>query len=227
MPYGPRGIYRLIPSLTWQCDEQVASALARVGARAGDDARIVDLGAGGRRISRNTVAVDFVAGPDTDVVGDVQRLPFLDGSVDLVFATGLFEHVADERAVIAEIRRVLRTGGLVHVEIPFLEAYHEDPIDVRRLTADGLDRAMRDAGFRTLGRGGHIGPTIALVSLAARWWALWFEGDGRLSKALSFAAFTAASVVLWPFKFLDGLLRKKKGAHGLSMGVYFTGEKIG
>jgi len=99
MPYGPRGIYRLIPSLTWQCDEQVASALARVGARAGDDARIVDLGAGGRRISPNTVAVDFVAGPDTDVVGDVQRLPFLDGSVDLVFATGLFEHVADNLAI--------------------------------------------------------------------------------------------------------------------------------
>ena len=221
MPYGPRGIYRLIPNLTWQCDEQVASALARAGARA----RIVDLGAGGRRISPNTVAVDFVAGPDTDVVGDVQRLPFRDGSIDLVFATGLFEHVEDERAVIAEIRRILRTGGLVHVEIPFLEAYHEDPIDVRRLTADGLDRAMQSQGFRTLRRGGHIGPTVALVSLAARWSALWFEGEGRIAKALSFATFTAASFLLWPFKFLDGLLRRKKGAHGLSMGVYFTGEK--
>jgi SAM-dependent methyltransferase len=221
MPYGPRGIYRLIPNLTWQCDEQVASALARADARA----RIVDLGAGGRRISPSTVAVDFVAGPDTDVVGDVQHLPFRDGSIDLVFATGLFEHVEDERAVISEIRRILRTGGLVHVEIPFLEAYHEDPIDVRRLTADGLDRAMRRAGFRTLRRGGHIGPTVALVSLAARWSALWFEGEGRIAKALSFATFTAASFVLWPFKFLDGLLRRKKGAHGLSMGVYFTGEK--
>lgn len=226
MPYGPRGIYRLIPSLTWQCDEQVASALARLGARAGDGARIVDLGAGGRRISPETVALDFIAGPDTDVVGDVQRLPFQDASVDLVFATGLFEHVEDERAVIAEIRRVLKQGGLVHVEIPFLEAYHEDPIDVRRLTADGLDRAMRHAGFRTLRRGGHIGPTVALVSLAARWWALWFEGEGRISKALSFACFALVSAVLWPFKFLDRLLARKKGAHGLSMGVYFTGEKI-
>jgi SAM-dependent methyltransferase len=225
MPYGPRGIYRLIPNLTWQCDEQVASALARVGARVGDGARIVDLGAGGRRISPRTVALDFVAGPDTDVVGDVQRLPFRDGSVDLVFATGLFEHVEDERAVIAEIRRVLKQGGLVHVEIPFLEAYHEDPIDVRRLTADGLDRAMRRGGFRTIRRGGHIGPTVALVSLAARWWALWFEGEGRIARALSFASFAAASAVLWPLKFLDGPLSRRKGAHGLSMGVYFTGEK--
>ena len=221
MPYGPRGIYRLIPNLTWQCEEQVASVLARVG----NGAKVVDLGAGGRRISPKTVALDFVAGPGTNVVGDVQRLPFRDGSVDLVFATGLFEHVEDERAVIGEIRRVLKTGGLVHVEIPFLEAYHEDPIDVRRLTADGLDRAMRRAGFKTLRRGGHIGPTVALVSLAARWGALWFEGDGKVAKILSFATFTGASIVLWPLKFLDRLLSRKKGAHGLSMGVYFTGEK--
>jgi hypothetical protein len=120
---------------------------------------------------------------------------------------------------------VLRKGGLVHVEVPFLEAYHEDPIDCRRLTADGLDRAMRGAGFRTIRRGGHIGPTVALVSLAARWWALWFEGEGRISRALSFASFALVSAILWPFKFLDGFLRRKKGAHGLSMGVYFTGEK--
>src|SRR5258705_9777952 len=124
MPYGPRGIYRLIPSLTWQCDEQVSRVLSRVGA----GARIADLGAGGRRITPATICLDFAAGQGTDGVGDVQRLPFRDASLDLVFATGLLEHVEDERLVLSEIARVLRTGGLVHVEIPFLEQYHEDPI---------------------------------------------------------------------------------------------------
>jgi SAM-dependent methyltransferase len=223
MPYGPRGIYRLIPSLTWQCDEQVSRALARVDGRA----RIVDLGAGGRHISPRTVCLDFVAGPGTDVVGDVHRLPFADGSLDLVFATGLFEHVADERAVIAEIRRVLRTNGLVHVEVPFLEPYHEDPIDCRRLTVAGLDLEMRTAGFRTLAKGAHIGPTVTLLNAAARWGALWFEGESRPAKVLSFGCFTLLSTLLWPFKFLDRLLIRKKGAHALAMGVYFTGEKSG
>jgi SAM-dependent methyltransferase len=234
MPYGPRGIYRLIPSLTWQCDEQVSRVLSRLKARARADdrahgsgrARIVDLGAGGRRISPGTVCLDFVAGTGTDVVGDVQRLPFLDGSLDLVFATGLFEHVEDERAVIAEIRRVLRRGGLVHVEVPFLEAYHEDPIDCRRLTVDGLDRVMRSAGFATLGRGAHIGPTVTLVNTVARWSALWFEGESWIARALSFACFASLSVLFWPLRFLDRYLIRKKGAHALAMGVYFTGEKI-
>jgi len=221
MPYGPRGIYRLIPSLTWQCDEQVSQALARVD----DRARIVDLGAGGRRISPGTIALDFVRGPGTDVVGDVQRLPFADGSLDLVFATGLFEHVVDERAVIAEIRRVLRRGGLVHVEVPFLEQYHEDPIDCRRLTVEGLELAMRSAGFATLKKGAHIGPTVTLLNTTARWWSLWLSGESRPAKAASFGCFALLSFLFWPLRFLDALLIRKKGAQGLAMGVYFTGSK--
>lgn len=225
MPYGPRGIYRLIPSLTWQCDEQVSVALARVLARGDPRARIVDLGAGGRRISPGTVALDFVAGPGTDVVGDVHRLPFADGSLDLVFATGLFEHVADERGVIAEIHRVLRKGGLVHVEVPFLEPYHADPIDCRRLTVQGLDLEMRSFGFTTLKKGAHIGPTVTLLNTTARWLSLWFEGESRLARAASFGCFALLSFLFWPLRFLDAILKGKKGAHALALGVYFTGEK--
>jgi SAM-dependent methyltransferase len=226
MPYGPRGIYRLIPSLTWQCDEQVSLALERALDRSGPRARIVDLGAGGRRISEGTVALDFVAGSGTDVVGDVHRLPFGDGSLDLVFATGLFEHVADERTVIAEIHRVLRPGGLVHVEVPFLEQYHADPIDCRRLTVQGLELEMGAAGFRSLKQGAHIGPTVTLLNTTARWFSLWFEGESRPAKAASFGCFALLSCLFWPLRFLDAVLKRKKGAHALAMGVYFTGEKL-
>jgi SAM-dependent methyltransferase len=221
MPYGPRGFYKLVPRLTWQSDEQVSQVLSR--ARAG--ARIVDLGAGGRKISPSTVCVDFVPAHNTDVVGDVQHLPFRDGSIDLVYATGLFEHVADERAVNGEMHRVLRPGGLVHVEVPFLEQYHEDPIDCRRLTVQGLEMAMRERGFETLKKGAHIGPTVTLLNTTARWAALWFEGESVVAKAFSAGCFTALSALFYPFKFLDWFLIKKRGAHTLALGVYYTGRK--
>jgi len=221
MPYGPRGIYRLIPSLTWQCDEQVSRVLSRVGA----GARIADLGAGGRKITPATICLDFTPGGGTDVVGDVQRLPFRDGSLDLVFATGLLEHVEDERRVVAEIARVLRKGGLVHVEVPFLEQYHEDPIDCRRLTVQGLELAMAAAGFDTVKKGAHIGPTVTLLNAFARWTALWLEGDNVVCKAASFACYAFLATVLYPFKFLDWILIRKKNAHRLAMGVYFTGRR--
>jgi SAM-dependent methyltransferase len=219
MPFGPRGVYRLVPRLTWQVREQVAAVLAR----AGPGARVVDLGAGGRRISPDTIAVDFVRDASTDVVADVQRLPFRDASLDLVYATGLLEHVLDERAVIAEMARVLRPGGRAHVEVPFLEQYHEDPIDCRRMTVQGLELAMQAAGFETEAKGAHIGPTSALLDLWVRWCALWLDGESRPARAASFGLFWLLSALAWPFRFLDALLIRKKGAHRIAMGVYCTG----
>jgi SAM-dependent methyltransferase len=221
MPYGPRGFYKLIPRLTWQSDAQVEPVLARVA----PGARIVDLGAGGRKISPSTVCLDFVPADNTDVVGDVQRLPFRDGSLDLVYATGLFEHVADERKVIGEIWRVLKPGGLCHIEVPFLEQYHEDPIDCRRMTVQGLEMAMRAQRFETLKAGAHIGPTVTLLNTTARWVALWFDGRNIVAKVLSAGCFALLSTLFWPFKFLDWFLIKKRNAHTLALGVYYTGRK--
>ena len=221
MPYGPRGIYRRIPCLTWHADEQVSQVLRRVPL----GARVLDLGAGGRRITPKTICLDFVAQENTDVVADVEHLPFADGSIDLVYATGLFEHVADERTVIREIARVLKPGGIAHVEVPFLEQYHEDPIDCRRLTVPGLEMCMARESFETLAKGAHIGPTVALLNMRARWWALVFEGESQLAKAASFGVFALLSTLQWPLRHLDRFLIHKRRAHTLAAGVYYTGRK--
>jgi SAM-dependent methyltransferase len=47
---------------------------------------------------------------------DGLRLPFEDASIDLVYATHVLEHVPDEQAFLAEIRRVARR--FVYIEVP-------------------------------------------------------------------------------------------------------------
>jgi len=47
---------------------------------------------------------------------DGERIPFPDGSFDLVYATHVLEHVVDARAFLHELRRVAR--GHVYVEVP-------------------------------------------------------------------------------------------------------------
>ncbi len=47
--------------------------------------------------------------------GDAACLPVADGAVDVVFCNSLLEHVPDWRAVIAEMSRVLRPGGVAVV----------------------------------------------------------------------------------------------------------------
>ena len=52
---------------------------------------------------------------DGGVVGDALRLPFADGSVDIVFSSNMWEHVPEPEAVADELLRVTRPGGLLFI----------------------------------------------------------------------------------------------------------------
>lgn len=51
------------------------------------------------------------------LVTDARRLPFRDGSFDLVYSWGVIHHSPDTPAAVREIRRVLRPGGRARVMI--------------------------------------------------------------------------------------------------------------
>lgn len=52
------------------------------------------------------------------VVGSGLSLPLADGQFDFVFCASIIEHVLDPGQLIAELRRVLRTGGRCYVGFP-------------------------------------------------------------------------------------------------------------
>jgi SAM-dependent methyltransferase len=221
MPWTPEDFTHHLPSPTWQVRPQVE----RVVQDAGPNAVGLDLGAGGRRLAPNVLCVDFIPFDGTDLVGDVERLPFTDNSVDLIVATGLLEHVADDRALLNETCRVLKPGGVAHFELPFLQHYHDDPIDNRRLTVPGLAREMERAGMETERSGFHIGPTVALLHFFIYYMATVFEGKNVVSKVISNVVFAVLSVCLFWLRYLDFFLKNKRSAHRLAYGVYCTSRK--
>jgi SAM-dependent methyltransferase len=94
---------------------------------------------------------------------DVMRLAFADAAFDAVLCSHVLEHVADDRAAMRELRRVLRPGGLALLAVPPIRAERtaEDPSEadpaerrrrfghpdhVRRYGRDYADR-LREAGF--------------------------------------------------------------------------------
>jgi 2-polyprenyl-6-hydroxyphenyl methylase/3-demethylubiquinone-9 3-methyltransferase len=89
---------------------------------------LVDLGCGAGLLAPHVaplgyrhVGVDLVTGSlrlarahgVTGVRADVHRLPFNDGSVAVVSAGEILEHVADPSTVVSEACRILRPGGLL------------------------------------------------------------------------------------------------------------------
>lgn len=90
---------------------------------------------------------------------DRVALPFDGGSFDAVVACGVLEHVDDEAASLAEVRRVLRGGGLFFVFFyprtwSYVEFLARHVLGVRhhprRTTRDGLARTLRRAGFQVV-----------------------------------------------------------------------------
>ncbi|MGH7395366.1 MAG: class I SAM-dependent methyltransferase [Candidatus Methylomirabilales bacterium] len=128
--------------------------------------RVLDLGskdAPYRRLlaARRYDRLDLSRSRRPAVVGDAHRLPFRDGAYELVLATQVLEHCYNPAAVVAEVHRVLRSGGLFVCSVPFIYVIHGDPDDYWRFTAEGLRHLLRDF------------TQVAIWPLGNRWTAIW------------------------------------------------------
>lgn len=82
---------------------------------------------------------------------DATRLPIADASLDLVVAFDVLEHIPDDDAAVAEVRRVLRPGGTWLIAVPAdpkLWSDHDVAVDhVRRYTRDSLTSLLERGRF--------------------------------------------------------------------------------
>ena len=161
MGWGLPGILHFLPSPTLVPHNEIGNTLNLVPA----EATICDVGAGGRRLTPATITVDAIRAPNVDLIGDIHNLPLNDASVDCVFCTGTLEHVRDPAQAVRELNRILKPGGMVHIDVPFIQGYHPDPTDYWRFTLTGLQ--LLCSGFDELSSGAYIGPSCGLVWIAA------------------------------------------------------------
>ena len=102
-------------------------------------------------ISEETIRLCKQRGIDRIVRCDAMKLPFRDGSFDVILALDALEHFPDDRLAIREIRRVARPDALVLVTVPafmFLWSPHDVAYHhFRRYTRGELGRKLREGGL--------------------------------------------------------------------------------
>lgn len=82
-------------------------------------------------VGEHTVATPQIHESVCDVYGDMCALPFADGSADEILCRQVFEHLSirEARQCLAEFNRVLKTGGILRLDVPdheaSLDAYRE------------------------------------------------------------------------------------------------------
>jgi SAM-dependent methyltransferase len=132
-------------------------------------ARLLDAGCGSGRTLDDLAGRGQVSGVDAspeavalarrrghrDVrVADVASLPFADATFDLVTCLDVIEHTPDDRATLAELRRVTRPSGVLVVTVPAYQAlwsWH-DVVNrhFRRYDSTSLCVAARAAGWHVV-----------------------------------------------------------------------------
>ncbi|PSP85004.1 hypothetical protein BRC83_03595 [Halobacteriales archaeon QS_1_68_17] len=107
----------------------------------GSTGRVVGVDNSRRMIERAAGRPDPSAGTAAFHVGDAHDLPYRADAFDSCRAERVFQHLADPRAALAELRRVTRPGGLVWVADPDWSTFGLDVPD------DGLAERVMDVGL--------------------------------------------------------------------------------
>lgn len=170
----------------------------------------------------NTIQVvysDIDVNADVDLFCDGHELPFVDGSFDAVVTTAVLEHVLYPERVAAEITRVLKVGGLLYSELPFMQQVHEGAYDFTRYTLSGHRRLFNH--ISEIDSGMVAGPGTVLV-WAIENFALAFTGAPLFRKIIKIII----RVFFGWIKYFDLLLKDKPAAMDGASCTFLFGRKI-
>lgn len=78
---------------------------------------------------------------------DGRTIPFPDGNFDGAICIEVLEHVPEPQALLEEIMRCLRPGGVLLLTVPWSARRHHVPFDFHRFTRERLLDLMQASGF--------------------------------------------------------------------------------
>ena len=91
---------------------------------------------------------------------DLTQCPLPDQCIDVVVLLNVLEHIEDDAAAIAQVRRILRQGGSAIIEVPagshLYDSYDRGLLHFRRYDMIDLDAKLRAAGLTPTERS-HLG----------------------------------------------------------------------
>lgn len=184
--------------------------------------RLLNVGSGPTRYTNNIINLDFFLYPNVDVVGDSISLPFRSETFAVIICKALLEHIVNPTQAVKEIHRVLKKGGIVYVEIPFLQGFHATSTysDFQRYTISGIQELFRE--FQLIEKGVVAGPSSALTWTLREFLAIFLSFNSIFLYRL-FSLFFGWLTL--PLKHLDYFLENNRFAHTIASGFFLIGKK--
>jgi hypothetical protein len=187
---------------------------------AGPDTRVLNVGGGPRRYRPREIILNLAAFPNVDCIGDAHNIPFVDGTFDSIICNAVLEHVYDPHAVAAEMVRVLKPGGWLYAEAPFIFFFHGYPSDFHRFTREGMRRMFRNLSPLEIGI--TCGPVSAALQSTNILLQIFVPARPRALRKVFNGVFRW---VTFSLRYLDVIVNRHPEAHLLAGGFYALGRK--
>jgi SAM-dependent methyltransferase len=120
---------------------------------------LLDLGCGKaplyllyQHLATSITCVDWGASPHdvshADLLCDLNEpIPLDNDSFDTIILSDVLEHIYRPQQLLSEVARMLRPGGKLILNVPFMYWLHEQPHDYYRYTRFALERMVQEAGL--------------------------------------------------------------------------------
>ncbi|MEO1263446.1 MAG: class I SAM-dependent methyltransferase [Bacteroidota bacterium] len=202
--------------------KSVQRALNKVINSLGENELGLNVGAGTSKLGKNIRNLDIQPGENIDYVGKAEAIPVEDNFFSIIITQETLEHVKSPLAAIHEIYRVLKPNGLLYCQLPFIIGYHPGPTDYWRFSKEGIVELVEIAGFEVEECGLSVGSGTGFYRISVEFFSI------LLSIIFPFLyhflkAFFA--VLLYPIKWLDGLMNYSPHKDRIAGGYYVIAKK--
>jgi len=153
-----------------------------------------------------------------DFYCDAHNLPLKSSVYDGIICTAVLEHTMYPEIAAQEISRVLKVGGFLYNELPFMQQVHEGAYDFTRYTLSGHRRLFNS--FSIINIGLVAGPGTALVWSIENFFLSFFNNSNMRKpiKAIIRLSF------FW-IKYFDFMLKDNSQAIDSASCTFFFGRK--
>ncbi len=207
---------------TYHDSAVVRRELAALLANIDDGQRALNIGSGESDLHSGVTNLDVDPADQTDCAGDALLLPFEASTFHLVLSQETMEHVSDPFRAVREMGRVLKTDGVLYLQVPFVLGYHPDPEDYWRFTHAGVRRLIEQAGLRCE----RVEPSLAAGTGAHRILVEFLAGvAARLVPQTYRPVKGVVAILFYPLKWLDGWLSAGAERDRIAGGYFGIGRK--
>ena len=200
----------------------VKKALKKCVDRLGANDIALNVGAGTTNYDPRIKNLDIFPGEHIDYVGKAEDMPMEDNTFGVIITQEVLEHVQDPFKAMEEIHRVLKPGGTLYCQLPFIIGYHPGPTDFWRFTKEGIKELVERVGFEVEEQGVSVGSSTGFYRIAVEYFAVLFS----VILPFLYTAFKALfAVLLYPIKLLDHVMKYSKQADRIPGGYYIIAKK--